>query len=210
MNERKIFLLNEFIQLLPSVFFYIAIGYCYLHTYRFVRISDKKDSLINTLMEYILCGFIFKSAFSLFHISINEIVINLSLMMIAIAFGIIGAKIINSNMFLAICQRLKIQQTPEIYPWHEVGDKGRSVWVSFTDDGGLTYQGVLINTETYQRFPVIKLSYYAVYKDNEMCEDYSNDPTRVLIVDTSKYGNIRLKYQKNSIRVKDWDVRSNE
>lgn len=202
--------MNDFIKLLPSVFFYIAIGYCYLHTYRFVRIVDKRDSLINTLMEYTLFGFIFKSIFDLIPIPLNEVVINIIAMAVVILLGYAAARTINSEKFAAICIKLRIQQTPNIYPWHEVGDKGRSVWVRFTDNDGLIYQGILINTETYQRFPVIKLSYYGVYKDGELYEDYSNDPTKVLVVDTSKYSNIRLIYQEDSIRVKDWDVRDRE
>lgn len=197
--------MNDFINILPKVFFYIVIGYCYIHSYRFVRILDNEKNVSNALIEYILYGFIIKSIFSLIPISINYIFDNIIIVILSVGLGCCGAKFIESDLVINIRKSCKIQQTPNRYAWNEVGDKEYNVYVEVKNDEGLEYFGLLVNTETYQRFPIIRLALFEVYKDDKLIEDHTDDPTRVIMIDTSKFSVIRLYYDKNSKNIERWN-----
>lgn len=196
--------MGDLVQILPQIFFYIAIGYVYIHSYRFVRVIENEPNISSALIEYTICGFVIKSIFSLIPITINYVLDNIIIMILSIIVGYGVATLIQSSLVVKICSRLKIQQTPNLYVWHEVGDKENNVYVEVEDDKGLSYLGVLVNTETYQRFPIIRLALFEVYKNDKLIEDHTDDPTRVIMIDTSKFSVIRLYYAENSRNIKRW------
>ena len=61
------------------------------------------------------------------------------------------------------------------------------------------YYGEIVLIEDFEKYPRIVLSRYTIYdKDNEVIEDYDNDPTKRIFIDTSLYDDIRLTYHKDS------------
>lgn len=197
--------MGDLVQTLPQIFFYIAIGFIYIHSYRFVHIVENESNISSALIEYIICGFVIKSAFSLIPISINYVLDNIIIMILSIIIGYGVATLVQSRFIGKLCSLLKIRQTSNLYVWHEVGDREYSVYVEVEDEKGLAYLGVLVNTETYQRFPIIRLALFEVYKDDKLIEDHTDDPTRVIMIDTSKFSVIRLYYDKNSKNIERWN-----
>lgn len=58
--------------------------------------------------------------------------------------------------------------------------------------------------EEFERFPIIQICKYMAWKDNDLLFNYSDDSTQTVLIDTSKYTEIDIIYQKDSRVIKRW------
>lgn len=196
--------MTELIELLPQVFIYLIIGYSYVNTYRFVRVVENNQPFNHSLMNYIICGYIFKMMSRYIPISISGITEYIVMILISIICGYSIAKFVNSALFTKVRMALKVYQTPNKYIWSDISDKKHGVAIAVTNAEDVTYIGALMDKETYQRQPLIRLVKYQVLVGGKLIEDYSKDPTKVILIDTSKYEAIRIMYHKDSDNIQRW------
>lgn len=197
--------MDELLRTLPKILFYIVVGYCYIKSYRYVRILENdKSSINNSLIEYLIIGFVIRSIFSLIPYSINYIIDNVIISICALILGFCAAKTISSRWFTKACYKLNILQTPNKYMWQAIDDNEHSTFVKVTNDKGYTIQGLLVRTETFQRFPIIQVAYYTVSYDGVIIYNHQKEPEWTMLIDTSKYDSIQYQYLPNSKKIENW------
>lgn len=111
-----------------------------------------------------------------------------------------ASKIFDSVFFRNIFKKIKINRTFNKNIWHDIMDKEHTVWADIRSKTlKRHYYGEIVLIEDFEKYPRILLSRYTIYdKDNEVIEDYDNDPTKRIFIDTSLYDDIRLTYHKDS------------
>lgn len=89
--------------------------------------------------------------------------------------------------------------------WQNIEDPDRAIFVDVTNpDTNIRYYGQLVVYEEFERFPIIQICKYMNWNGDSLLNDYSNDPTRTVLIDTSKYTEINIIYQKTSNFIKYW------
>lgn len=189
--------MNDIIKNLSNSIECIILGYCFLKTFRFVKIVKSSMNVEQIIIEGFVLGYIFKIVFGNLNIVIE--------ILISILSSFVIAKIIDCSIANKIKSHLKIQQTSDQYIWHEIGDRNDSTFIQIDDlETGFGIIGCLAKIETYERFPIIQLVYYSTYLNDKLVNDFSEDPTHTILIDTSKYKNIVVRYTKDSYKIKEW------
>lgn len=89
--------------------------------------------------------------------------------------------------------------------WQNIDDPNHAIFIDVTNpETHIRYFGQVVMYEEFERFPIIQICKYMAWKDNDLLFDYSDDPTQTVLIDTSKYTEIDIIYQKNSNIIKRW------
>ncbi len=87
--------------------------------------------------------------------------------------------------------------------WQNIDDPNHAIFIDATNpETHIRYFGQVVMYEEFERFPIIQICKYMAWKDNDLLFDYSDDPTQTVLIDTSKYTEIDIIYQKNSNVIK--------
>ena len=121
----------------------------------------------------------------------------------ALILSYLFAKISRSKYLIPVLDFLKIRDTGNIYYWDDLMDNDYPMKVSVSYDENC-YEGMLHNFESYSNEPHVVLSSYVV-KDNSgnILSDFTNDKTKIIIVDTSKANKVEIIYATNSEKCND-------
>lgn len=129
---------------------------------------------------------------------------NLLIALSAVILGFLFAKILRSKSIQWLLEKLKIRESGNIYLWDDLLDNVYPMKAVLTC-GDITYEGMVHMYECYSNEPHVVLSAYTV-KDtvsDRVLEDFSNDSTKVIIINTAKADTISIVYYedegKNSI-----------
>lgn len=98
---------------------------------------------------------------------------------------------------------LKIRDTGNVYYWDDLMDNDypMKVKVSYNEN---VYEGMLHNYESYSNEPHIVLTSYIVKdKSDNVLDDFRDDNTKIIILDTSEAEKVEVIYAKNSTICKD-------
>lgn len=124
---------------------------------------------------------------------------------IYIVLGYIFLRVFRIVKILKFIDLLKIKHTKHKFMWQNIEDPDYAFFVDVTNpDTNIRYFGQLVMYEEFERFPMIQLCRYINWKNSDLLNDYSNDPTRTVLIDTSKYSEIDITYQKCSDFIKRW------
>lgn len=197
--------MSDIFNILPDIIIYIVLGYICLHMYRITRIVKKSNNFEHILTESIVVGFIIKNVISLipFSFGVYFDTIGMIISSAAIGFGI--AKILETPIADKVINFLKIKHTKFKYMWQNIDDPNHAIFIDATNsETHIRYFGQVVMYEEFERFPIIQICKYMAWKDNDLLFDYSDDPTQTVLIDTSKYTEIDIIYQKNSNVIKRW------
>lgn len=191
--------------LLPEIILYIVLGFIFTRTYKFTRIINNITEYQHVFIVSLIVGFILWNIYSLIPISFGIYVDTIGMVVGSVIMGFISAKIINSNKLHKLFQKLKISQTVNQKIWADIEDKDNAIFVSIEDKTNhVLTDGMLVLYESFERQPLIQLSAFRQLQNGEIINDFSNNPERTILIDTSKYENVVITYNPDSEKIKRW------
>ncbi len=176
--------------------------------YRITRIVKKSDDFEHILTESIVVGFIIKNVISLIPFTFGEYIDTIGMIISSAAIGFGVAKILETPIADKVINILKIKHTKFKYMWQNIDDPNYAIFIDATNpETHIRYFGqvvMVVMYEEFERFPIIQICKYMAWKDNDLLFNYSDDPTQTVLIDTSKYTEIDIIYQKDSRVIKRW------
>lgn len=192
--------IENLITLIPEILWILISGYLYLKVFDFVTYEKDTKNYEYIFLKSVVCGTVLcNTVGTLTNMLISpwdNIVFISSVTLLAFC----ASKIFDSVFFRNIFKKIKINRTFNKNIWHDIMDKEHTVWADIRSKTlKRHYYGEIVLIEDFEKYPRIVLSRYTIYdKDNEVIEDYDNDPTKRIFIDTSLYDDIRLTYHKDS------------
>lgn len=197
--------MSDLVKLLPEIILYIVLGFIFIRTYKFTRIIKNINEYQHIFTVSLIVGFILWNIYSLIPISLGIYVDTIGMIISSVIMGFISAKIINSNKLHKLFQKLKISQTVNQKIWADIEDKDNAIFISIEDKTNhVLTDGMLVLYESFERQPLIQLSAFRQFQDGEIINDFSDNPERTILIDTSKYENIVITYNPDSEKIKRW------
>lgn len=118
--------------------------------------------------------------------------------------GYLSALIISAKWFNNFLLFLGIRQTKNQYIWQDIIDN-QPIYVTVIDyQNKVQYYGKVVMIETYKEHPQIQLSEYTYSVNGELVDDFSNNPEYTVLIDTSKYSDVKISYHYDSDKVMAW------
>lgn len=199
-----IFDLTELLQILPNIILYLASGFIFLQTFRFISTIQSPNEFQYTFTKSLVVGFVLSSCASMITIrSISPYLDTIIFLMCCGILAYLSARIYISNTFHRILKKLNIRRTINPYIWSDIEDntkEPKTLWVYLEFQKiSMSYFGVLSLTEDFQRQPMIVLSCYTATRlDGAVVHDYTEDATKRILLDTSQADIIELIYDNGS------------
>lgn len=163
------------------------------------NISDIEHILTASLV----IGYIYCNIAYLIPISISYEIDTICIVFSSLIFGYICAMMLRSKKIIDILDFLKIRDTGNVYYWDDIMDNDYPMKVRVSFENTI-YEGMLHNYESYSNEPHIIITSYIIKDvDNKIINDFSDDNTRVIILNTSNATNVELLYYKDSKICKD-------
>lgn len=188
-------------ELLPDVIVYLLLGFTFVKIFKYVTNREELTEVNPIIVESIITGFVIKKVFELLPFTSHIYIVDVLCIFIATIIGsyFLG-KLWLSEIFFKIKKFLKINRTERKYIWYDLRDT-IAVYIDATNpDTKVRYFGKLKLIEESQRQPLILLKGYVKYIGDKEIVDYLDDNTRTVLLDTSKYTEIEITYQ----REKEW------
>ena len=123
---------------------------------------------------------------------VQEIPYVFLLLIFAVVFGYISARVVPSKFVRWVRSKLKISRTPNENIWDDIikDDPWARVW---RKDSACSYMGQIKYIENYAREPIIVLHRYQYLdEDGEPLIDHSDEPERSVMLNLSGFGRIEL------------------
>lgn len=198
--------MTDLFSILPDIILYIILGYVYLHSYRITRIIPNSNDHEHILIESLVFGFIIKNIAAIIPISFGYFVDLITMIICSMISGYAIAKILDiQEVTDFIVNVLKIRQTRFQYMWQNISESDMAIFVDVTNpETNVRYFGQLVLYEDFERQPIIQLANYTCWENDNVIYDFSEDPTRTVLIDTSKYSDIDIVYQKSSNIINRW------
>ncbi|MGX8699799.1 hypothetical protein [Caproiciproducens sp.] len=165
----------------------------------------EQNDFKNLFLKSLVVGFILVSTWQHDIVAASEIHINLFLFLpYCCVLAFVVAQFYVSEIFSKIRKKLHIRRTVNESIWNDIQDKSETLWVRVINyKNDIEYLGILAMIEDFQRNPIIVLTRYTErnFSTREEIHDYTNDPTRRVLIDTAKYDRIELIYDKKSKKI---------
>lgn len=192
------------ITILSQIVIYIVIGYVFLRTYKFVALKQRSDNIDHILTSSLVVGFIYYEIANMIPISISVEIDNILIVLSALCLGYLLASILNQKKFVRfVLDKLKIQNTDNIYIWDDIMDDKypMKMCIKYED---AAYSGMVHFIESYTSNPRIALGAYVVENSQgKITEDYSNDSTKIIVLNIAAAKFAQVEYYHNSAECTD-------
>lgn len=190
--------IKELLGILPEVIIYLVTGFVFIKTFHFVALKQNTTNVEHILTSSIVIGYIYCKLASFIPISISYEVDTICIIVSALVTGYLIAKALTCKYIINILDFLRIRDTGNLYFWDDIMDDKypMKLCIEYND---ITYEGMLHNYESYSNDPHIVLcSYVAKDQNNHIIEDFSNDNTKIIILDTAKATKLNVIYYQDS------------
>lgn len=178
---------------------YIVTGYVFIKTYHFVALKQNSKDLEHVLTGSIVVGYIYCKIANMIPISFGEKVDNVFIVLSALIVSYLIAILLRSRKVIySILDKLKIRDTGNLYIWDDLMDNDYPMLVCITYNDK-SYTGIVHNFESYSNTPQVVLASYII-KDsfgNIIC-DYTDDITKVIILNTNNAKSVEIYYHHDS------------
>jgi len=187
------------IDILPQIIIYVVIGYVFLKTYHFVGLKQNSNDIEHILTGSLVIGFIYYKIASIIPFTLSVEIDNILIIISALCLGYLLAIIFRQKKIVySILDKLKIRDTGNVYMWDDLMDDKFPMKIRITYDDN-TYTGIIHTFESYTNTPHIALASYIVEDINRKIEkDYSNDNTKIIILNTDTAKSIEVEYYNAS------------
>lgn len=195
--------IEALIEKLPEIILYIVVGYTFVKTFHFVALKKNSTDIEHILISSLVIGYIYCKIAYLIPISISYEIDTALIILSALVIGYISGRIIRCKYTMKVLDLLKIRDTGNLFLWDDMMDNDNPMKVIISYDN-IIYEGLLHNYESYSNEPHIALGAYIMKnKDSKIISDFSNDNTRVIILDTSNATSVDIIYSEYSEQCKD-------
>ena len=197
--------MKDLIDLLPIIILYIASGFIFLQVFNFVAAIRPSGSFEHLFIKSLITGFVICTIGNIIPIrTANQYVDIAILLAICVLAGLLFGKVYISPCFDKGLENLGIRRTVNPYIWKDIVDIKNGVWVYVeyrSEDRA--YLGALNSYEEFERHPQIVLERYdeRVLSTSEKDTSHVNDPTRCILLDTSKADIVEIFYTDNSPKI---------
>lgn len=187
------------IEILPQIILYIVVGYAFLKTLYLVTLHENSDNIEHVLAGSLVIGYICYQLASLIPCSYGTIIDFLGISACSVFVAYIIGLILNTRLYIKICDILKIRESGKKYLWSDILDHSYPMKVSLYY-GNIKYNGYLFNCESYSNTPnVVLVSYKMIsVKQGDILEDHSQDKKNIIILNTNKADKVEIIYDGNS------------
>jgi len=120
----------------------------------------------------------------------------------SVAMGYVIGRFLRTQYFIKVLDLLKIQETGNKYLWTDLMDNNYAIKVRVVYEN-ITYEGMLHYYESHEKKPQIALAAYSIIFSPNSREDYTDDSTKLVILDTTNAKEINIIYNGNSIKCND-------
>ncbi len=197
--------MDKLIELLPQLIIYIILGFIFLRVFRYMCTIKNSDEYEHTIWESLLVGFVLKRCYDMVP-SINYAIDVIGMIITTIAISTIFAKVYSSKLFDKVLKTIGVHRTQNKYLWKDIEDPDyRTIVDAINPETNEAYHGVVVLYEEFKEHPQIVLSYYKYYEDwhtGKTCFDFSDDPSKIVIVDTLQFSRINIVYDENSLKIR--------
>ncbi len=197
--------MEKLIDFLPQVIIYIILGFIFLRIFRYMCTIKNSDEYEHIIWESLLVGFVLKHCYMLIPFSVNYIVDIVGMIILTIFLSAGISKIYSNRKIDEVLQKIGIHRTRNKYLWKDIEDSDyRMVVDAMNPDTQELYHGVVIYYEEFMKHPQLVLNHYKYWENfhKEAIMDYTNDPSKVVIVDTNQFSRITISYDSNSKKIK--------
>lgn len=194
---------KDLIDILPDIIMYIVTGYVFIKTFHFVALKQNSSEIQHILTSSLVVGYVYCNIASLIPLSISYIVDFFGIVISAAIAGYVLAILLRNEKVAKILDFLKIRNTFNLYYWDDLMDNDYPMKARITFED-VSYEGMLHVYESYSNDPHVAMaSYVVINNEDKIIEDYKDDETRVIILDTSKAKKVEFIYDKESEICKD-------
>lgn len=184
---------------------YFVLGFIFLRVFRYICTLKNSDEHDHILWESVAAGFILKQFYDLIP-SVSSAVDTLGMIAATIIISAFLAKVYSSRHMNDFLLRIGVHRTKNKYIWNDIEDPDYRIIADVIDpDTNEAYHGVVIYYEEFKEHPQIVLNYYKYYEDwhsGKAAMDFSDDPSKTVIVETEKFSRITISYDKKSSKIK--------
>lgn len=197
--------MDKLIELLPQLIIYIILGFIFLRVFRYMCTIKNSVEYEHIVWESLLVGYILKQCYDMIP-SVNYVIDILGMIIATLVISTLFAKVYSSKALDKFLKIIGIHRTRNKYLWKDIEDSEyRTMVDAVNPDTNEAYHGVVVLYEEFKEHPQIVLSYYKYYKDwhtGEAYFDFSDDPSKIVIVDTLQFSRISIEYDQNSSKIK--------
>ncbi len=168
-----------------------------------MALKQNSTDIEHILTVSLIVGYIYCNIAYLIPYSISYTVDNILIVLSALIFGYIFAILLRQKKIIYILDKLKIRDTGNMYLWDDLMDNDYPMKISIGYEDRI-YEGMIHNYESYSNNPHVAIASYIIKDNNRnIVEDFSDDNTKIVILntDTAKY--ICFEYAPNSSESKD-------
>lgn len=191
--------IKDLYEILPQVILYIVTGYAFLIPFHFVALKQFSKDIEHILLLSIVVGYVYCNIAYLIPISFSDIIDNVLIVISALILGNVFARIWrNKSISLRVFEWLKIRDTGNLYVWDDIMDDDYPM-KAIIYYNNTVYEGLIHLYESYSKEPQIVLGSYVIKnKKGRIVQDFTNDDTRITILNISNAISVDIIYNKES------------
>ena len=190
--------IKELLDILPQIVVYVAVGFIFLKTFHFVALRQNSMDIDHILTASLVVGFIYCNVAYMIPFSISYEIDHIGIIVSSLFFGYFAGRLARSKVWLRILDFFKIYDSFNMYYWDDLmpEDSTMKVYVHMNEK---IYEGMVHTYESYSNSPHIVLASFIVKdNNNNVLEDFSDDCTKVIILDASQAESVYVEYSEKS------------
>lgn len=177
---------------------YIVTGFAFLQTLHFAALKQNTKNIENLLTGSLVIGYVYNIVANLIPFSCTKETDNILIIISAVVSAYCIGRFSRTEYALKILNFLKIRDTGNLYFWDDLMDNDYPMKAVIIYDD-YVYEGMVHLYESYSNNPHIVLAAYQIKNsDGTLKKDYSDDMTKIIILDISYAKNVTIIYYANS------------
>lgn len=177
---------------------YIVVGFIFIRIFHFVALIQNSTDIKYILSSSLIIGYVYCNIAYCIPISINYYVDHVSIIMSSIIVSFYLGRFVAKKKYIILFDKIGIRDSFNIYMWDDLMDQSEPMKIIITYND-LQYEGMIHNFESYSNSPHITLASYIIKDTNGLkIKDYTDDPTKVIVLDSSTAKCVEIIYSKNS------------
>lgn len=167
-------------------------------TFHFVALKQNSVDIEHTLTSSLVIGYIYFKIANLIPISFSYEIDILCIIASALVLGYVFAKLLRSAVTAKVLDFFKIRDTGNLYYWDDIMDNKYPMKIRVICENEI-YEGMLHNYESYSNDPHIILSSYVIMdKDENVKKDFTDNDSRIIVLNTTEVIAVEIMYAQNS------------
>lgn len=177
---------------------YIVVGFVFIRIFHFIALMQNSTDIKHILSSSLVIGYVYCNIAYCIPVSINYYMDHvLIIISSAIVSFYLGHFVINKK-YMNFFDKIGIRNSFNNYIWDDLMDQSKPMKIIITYNN-FQYEGMFYNFESYTNSPHITLASYIVRDTNELIiKNYADDPTRVIVLDSSAAKSVEIIYSKDS------------